>query len=89
MRVCAYARLPPALPDNRDIQRVCREAADHGANVEDAPRSLERGAGPVHPTRRYNAINRFFATDTTSIYATAELARQYREAESFLQRAQN
>ncbi|WP_321207457.1 hypothetical protein [Paraburkholderia domus] len=25
--------------------------------------------------------------DTTSIYATAEIARQYREAESFLQRA--
>ena len=130
--------LIPALPDNRDIQRVRREATDNGANVEEALRSLERGTGPVHPTRLYNAIKRFFATataaalcqdspharafsavsphwlrhtfvshavangmslesarnfaghdslDTTSIYATAELGRQYREAETFLRRA--
>ena len=130
--------LIPALPDNREIQRVRREASERGTNVDAALRSLERGAGPVHPTRLYNAIKRFFAAataaalcedspharafssvsphwlrhtfvshavangmslesarnfaghdslDTTSIYATAELSRQYREAETFLGRA--
>jgi site-specific recombinase XerD len=130
--------LIPALPDKRDIGRVRREAAEHGTDAEAALTALARQCGPVHPTRLYNAVKRFFeaasaaarredspharafsavsphwlrhtfvshalangmslesarqfaghdSLDTTSIYATAELGRQYREAELFLRRA--
>jgi integrase len=117
---------------------VRREAAEHGTDAEAALTALARQCGPVHPTRLYNAVKRFFeaasaaarredspharafsavsphwlrhtfvshalangmslesarqfaghdSLDTTSIYATAELGRQYREAELFLRRA--
>ncbi|WP_438397002.1 phage integrase family protein [Caballeronia sp. DA-9] len=130
--------LIPALPDKRDIGRVRREAAERGVDAAAALAALARQARPVHPTRLYNAVKRFFdvasaaalredspharafsavsphwlrhtfvshalangmslesarnfaghdSLDTTSIYATAELSRQYREAELFLRQA--
>jgi len=129
--------LIPALPDNQDIGRVRREAAERGTDVHEALATLARQAGPIHHDQLYKAVKRFFATanatalredspharafaeasphwlrhtfvshalangmslesarnfaghdslDTTSIYATAELGRQYREAEMFLRR---
>jgi site-specific recombinase XerC len=56
--------LIPALPDDRDIQRVRREAPAGDPNVDEALRSLERRAGPVHPTRLYNAVKRLFEKAT-------------------------
>ncbi|MGB8421333.1 phage integrase family protein, partial [Paraburkholderia sp.] len=130
--------LIPALPDKRDIGRVRSEAAERGVDTGAALAALARKARPVHPTRLYNAVKRFFdaasaaalredspharafsavsphwlrhtfvshalangmslesarnfaghdSLDTTSIYATAEIGRQYREAELFLRRA--
>ncbi|MFM0418766.1 phage integrase family protein [Paraburkholderia aromaticivorans] len=131
--------LIPALPDKRDIGRVRREAGgEHGTDTVAALTALARQARPVHPTRLYNAVKRFFdaasavalredspharafsavsphwlrhtfvshalangmslesarqfaghdSLDTTSIYATAEIERQYKEAQTFLQRA--
>ncbi|CAE6865471.1 Tyrosine recombinase XerC [Paraburkholderia aspalathi] len=130
--------LIPALPDKRDIGRLRRESAEHDTDAEAALTALARQARPVHPTRLYNAVKRFFdaasavalredspharafsavsphwlrhtfvshalangmslesarnfaghdSLDTTSVYATAELGRQYREAELFLRRA--
>jgi len=130
--------LIPALPDNQDIGRVRREAAERGDDVHKALAALARQAGPIHHDQLYKAVKRFFATataaalredsphahafaevsphwlrhtfvshavangmslesarnfaghdslDTTSIYATAEIGRQYREAETFLRRA--
>jgi site-specific recombinase XerD len=131
--------LIPALPDNRDIGRVRREAAETGADVDAALATLAREAGPIHHVLLFRAVKRFFSTatatalredspharafsavsphwlrhtfvshalangmslesartfaghdslDTTSIYATAEISRQYREAESFLRLVQ-
>ncbi|SDR62760.1 Site-specific recombinase XerD [Paraburkholderia tuberum] len=130
--------LIPALPDNQDIGRVRREAAERGDDVHQALAALARQAGPIHHDQLYKAVKRFFSAataaalredspharafaqvsphwlrhtfvshavangmslesarnfaghdslDTTSIYATAEIARQYREAEVFLRRA--
>ncbi|WP_350357376.1 phage integrase family protein [Paraburkholderia fungorum] len=130
--------LIPALPDNQDIGRVRREAAERGDDVHKALAALARQAGPIHHDQLYKAVKRFFATataaalredspharafaevsphwlrhtfvshalangmslesarnfaghdslDTTSIYATAEIGRQYREAETFLREA--
>ena len=130
--------LIPALPDNQDIGRVRREAAERGDDVHEALAALARLAGPIHHDQLYKAVKRFFGTatatalredspharafrdvsphwlrhtfvshavangmslesarnfaghdslDTTSIYATAEIGRQYREAELFLRRA--
>ncbi|MFM0077007.1 phage integrase family protein [Paraburkholderia sediminicola] len=133
--------LIPALPDNRDIGRVRREAAGNGTDADEvtaALAALARQAKPIHHDQLYKAVKRFFATataaalredspharafsavsphwlrhtfvshalangmslesarnfaghdslDTTSIYATAELGRQYREAELFLRQA--
>jgi site-specific recombinase XerD len=130
--------LIPALPDNKDISQVRRDAAENGTDVQKALNALARHAGPIHHDQLYKAVKRFFATanaaalrekspharafadvsphwlrhtfvshavangmslesarnfaghdslDTTSIYATAELGRQYREAEAFLRRA--
>lgn len=132
--------LIPALPDKRDIGRVRREAVERGTDAGSALAALARQPRPVHPTRLYNAVKRFFdlasavalredspharafsavsphwlrhtfvshalasgmslesarqfaghdSLDTTSIYATAELGRQYRESEAFLRRAGN
>lgn len=130
--------LIPALPDNQDIGRVRREAAERGTSIDDALDALARQAGPIHHDQLYKAVKRFFdkanaaalredspharafaavsphwlrhtfvshavangmslesarnfaghdSLDTTSIYATAEIGRQYREAETFLRRA--